>query len=183
METLPYEIINHISTFFTNSDHGNFIIATRNIHTACRDETKKKYATKKGVVHFCKHGDLEMVQYCHRIHLEFTKDAMDLAAENGHLEIVKWLHENRTEGCTTNAMNSAARNGHLEMVQWLHAMHTENRNEGCTVDTMNLAAMNGHLEIVKWLHKHRNEGCTTGAMDWAAMNGHFEIVKWLHAMH
>ncbi len=31
---------------------------------------------------------------------EFSTQAMDLAAANGHLEVVKWLHENRTEGCT-----------------------------------------------------------------------------------
>ena len=26
------------------------------------------------------------------------------AAENGHLEVVQWLHHNRTEGCTTEAI-------------------------------------------------------------------------------
>lgn len=31
---------------------------------------------------------------------EFSTSAMDLAAANGHLEVVKWLHENRKEGCT-----------------------------------------------------------------------------------
>ena len=37
-----------------------------------------------------------------------------------HLEVVKWLHENRTEGCSTYVMNYAAENGHLEVVKWLH---------------------------------------------------------------
>ncbi len=46
--------------------------------------------------------------------------AMDRAAANGHLEVVRWLHANRTEGCTTSAMDDAAKNGHLEVVQWLH---------------------------------------------------------------
>ena len=52
---------------------------------------------------------------------------MDLAARNGHLEVVQWLDTNRTEGCTTSAMNWAAMNGHLKIVQWLHT----NRKEGC----------------------------------------------------
>lgn len=30
----------------------------------------------------------------------FSTEAMDLAAAGGHLEVVKWLHENRKEGCT-----------------------------------------------------------------------------------
>ncbi len=41
-------------------------------------------------------------------------------AKNGHLAVVKWLHENRTEGCTTDAMDDAASNGHLTVVKWLH---------------------------------------------------------------
>lgn len=38
----------------------------------------------------------------------FTARAMDLAARHGHLDVVKWLHENRSEGCTTDAMDLAA---------------------------------------------------------------------------
>lgn len=40
-------------------------------------------------------------------------------AANGHLEVVQWLHENHTEGCTEYAMNDAASRGHLEVVMWL----------------------------------------------------------------
>ena len=43
--------------------------------------------------------------------LVFTTDAMNYAAHNGHLEVIKWLHTNRFEGCSTYAMNSAAGNG------------------------------------------------------------------------
>ena len=52
---------------------------------------------------------------------------MNWASENGHLEVVKWLHSNRTEGCTRRAMDMASENGHLEIVKWLHF----NRTEGC----------------------------------------------------
>ena len=89
--------------------------------------------------------------------LEYTANAMDWAAFYGHLDVIKWLHENRKEGCTTDAMDFAAGNGHLEVVKWLH----ENRKEGCTGDAMDLASENGHLEIVKWLHENRTEECTT----------------------
>ena len=40
-------------------------------------------------------------------------------AENGHLDVVKFLHENRTEGCTKYAMDYASRNGHLDVVKFL----------------------------------------------------------------
>jgi hypothetical protein len=45
---------------------------------------------------------------------------MDQAARNGHLKFLKWLHSNRTEGCSTDAMDDAAENGDLEIVKWLH---------------------------------------------------------------
>ncbi len=49
--------------------------------------------------------------------LLFSVNAMDYAAENGHLEIVQWLHINRTKGCTKNAIDEAARNGYSKIVQ------------------------------------------------------------------
>jgi hypothetical protein len=63
---------------------------------------------------------------------------MDWAAECGHLEVVQWLHLNRSEGCTTNGIDGAAANGHLEVVEWLHG----NRSEGCTANAMDWAAEN-----------------------------------------
>jgi ankyrin repeat protein len=44
---------------------------------------------------------------------------MNYAAMNGHLDVVRWLHEKISEGCTTRAMDYAARNGHIEVVKWL----------------------------------------------------------------
>jgi len=123
--------------------------------------------------------NLRMIKSFYRLKIPFYSKLsyyhMNLAASNGHLEVVKWLHENRKEDCTTSAMDWAASDGHLEVVKWLH----ENRKEGCTTNAMDWAAKNGHLEIVKWLHYNRKEGCTKDAMNWAAYS-YLEIVKWLH---
>ncbi|ETP40863.1 hypothetical protein F442_11859 [Phytophthora nicotianae P10297] len=106
-----------------------------------------------------------------------TQEAMNRAAHGGHLEMIQWLHANRSEGCTKKAMDDAAWYGHFDVVKWLHA----NRSEGCTTEAMDRAAGNGHLEIVKWLHANRSEGCTKTAMDEAARDGHLHVIKWLHA--
>ena len=122
-------------------------------------------------------GHLEVVKWLHENRQEgCTIDAMNWAAGRGHLDVMKWLHENRQEGCTTGAMDYAAEEGHLDVVKWLH----ENRQEGCTTGAMDYAAEEGHLDVVNWLHENRQEGCTTNAMDWAARNGHLDAVKWLH---
>ncbi|KAJ3316236.1 hypothetical protein HDU76_001957 [Blyttiomyces sp. JEL0837] len=105
----------------------------------------------------------------------FTPTTMNLAAKYGCLNHVKFLDENRNEGCSTEAMDVAARNGHLEAVQYLH----ENRNEGCTTNAMDGAAGRGLYDMVKWLHENRNEGCTTKAIDDAARIGCLDVVRFL----
>lgn len=107
---------------------------------------------------------------------KFHEHSLDWAAARGTLEVVKWLSDNSTEGCTTYAMDMAAAHGHLCVVEWL----SDYRTEGCGTFAMDEAACNGHLEIVQWLNKNRTEGCTKWAMNWAAKNGHDEVVKWLY---
>ena len=128
----------------------------------------------------CESGRLEVLKYLHESGTPGGGShgylIMDLAARKGHLDVLRWQHANRQEGCSKDAMNCAAGNGHLDVVQWLH----ENRGEGCTTSAMDHAAHNGHLVVVKWLHENRREGCSTWAMDYAARNGHLNVVKWLH---
>lgn len=73
----------------------------------------------------------------------FSDQAMALAAAQGHLEMVAYLHRSREEGTTTEALDSAATSGHLEVVKFLH----ENRREGCTTRAVNGAASNNHLHV------------------------------------
>ncbi|EFA75320.1 hypothetical protein PPL_11396 [Heterostelium album PN500] len=102
-----------------------------------------------------------------------SKRAMDLACKNGFDNIVIWLHNNRTEGCSTDAFDLACKNGFNNIVIWLH----NNRTEGCTYRSMDYAAEGGFLEIVQFLNENRNEGCSKFAMDNASLNGHFEVLN------
>jgi hypothetical protein len=38
---------------------------------------------------------------------------------------IDYNHHDRTEGCTVRAMDRAASRGHLEVVQWLHSNRSE----------------------------------------------------------
>ncbi|KAH9190491.1 hypothetical protein AeNC1_007526 [Aphanomyces euteiches] len=121
-------------------------------------------------------GHLNVVKYFTEVRpLKCTRLAMDLAARNGHLPVVRYLHEHRSEGCTVDAIDKAAAHGHADIVAFL----TEHRKEGGTRRAMDRAAANGWLEVVKYLHEHRREGCTTSAMTMAALNGHLAVVQWL----
>ncbi|OQS01802.1 ankyrin repeat [Thraustotheca clavata] len=113
---------------------------------------------------------------------------MDYAAEHGHLSIVKFLHDNRTEGCTTKAMDYASGGGHLDVVKFLH----ENRTEGCSTlalsyaldnhhwnDYFEIAAKYGQMDIIKYIHENQSEEFPSRAIDFAAKNGQFDVVKYL----
>ncbi|KAI9994390.1 hypothetical protein PInf_011004 [Phytophthora infestans] len=102
--------------------------------------------------------------------------AIDTAAAEGDLAMVKRLHEDGKWPCTSLAMDMAAANGHLDVVQFLH----ENRREGGTAVGLCSAAGNGHLEMVQWLHQNRScDGCRSLVLDLAATNGHVDVLRWL----
>ncbi len=96
------------------------------------------------------------------------------AAEEGQLEILKWLREN---GAPWNEYTCAwaAHDGDLEMLQWARA-------NGCplSVHTCAYAVWGGHLEVLQWA---RANGCPwdyrTRAN--AAANGHTELLSWARA--
>ena len=93
---------------------------------------------------------MEIVKYLTAIGASCSTSAMDWSARNGYLDIVQWLHFNRSEGCSHNAMDDAALRGHLDIVKWLHF----NRSEGCSYIAMKDAVRNGHIAIVKYLYEN-----------------------------
>lgn len=44
---------------------------------------------------------------------------MDAAATYGHLNVVKWLQENRAEGCTNEVFTEVAKRGRCPMLRHL----------------------------------------------------------------
>ena len=74
-----------------------------------------------------------------------------VAAQQGQLELVKWLCGAGGFAMDGRVMEGAALSGNLELVQWL-------RGEGCPWDEMACAwaAMFAHLKVLKWL---RANGC------------------------
>lgn len=107
-------------------------------------ENRNEGCTKWAIHTAAETGDIEMVKLLHHnVIIEKTPPdyAMDYAAMGGHLNVVKWLHKNRTEGyteyggltsvCTTLAIINAIEGKHLEVVKWLYT----NRHE-CSLDSL-----------------------------------------------
>ncbi|KAL2912489.1 hypothetical protein HK105_208061 [Polyrhizophydium stewartii] len=125
----------------------------------------------------CSSGSLACVEWIHTAHACASVDSMNWAAADGHLDIVAFLHANRTEGCTPDAMDWAAENGHAHVVAWLH----HHRTEGCTPTAMRKAAENGHVAVVAFLHAHRSESTIGEAALCAAAAGKVGVLEWIWA--
>ncbi|RLN95174.1 hypothetical protein BBJ28_00005748 [Nothophytophthora sp. Chile5] len=101
---------------------------------------------------------------------------MNSAAINGHLDAVKWLDANRSEGCRVDTMANAAKNGHLEIVKFLH----KNRGEVNAQFAMTSAIEFGRFEVAQYL---REEGVEGFAFDDDTVFGclSWEMAEWLIA--
>ena len=131
-----------------------------------------------------KDGDLENVKKMIRngvnVHF-FVEEPLCFAAQNGHLEVVKYLISNGAHHHTNHALRWAAFYGHLEVVKYL--VSKENDIHADDEKTLRLAAYNGRLDIVKYLveecgadvHAYYDDG----ALRWAVNNGHLDVVKYL----
>ena len=97
-----------------------------------------------------------------------------VAAQEGHMHILKWLH---SQGCPIegeSVCEAAALRGHLEIIQWVR---TELSWSSWGIDTCANAAKGGHLRTLQWV---RAVGCPWDkeTCDAAAEGGHLETLMW-----
>jgi len=111
---------------------------------------------------------------------EDDSDALIAAAERGYLEIVEYLTEH---GIPVNetAIQAAVDNGHLNILKYLHAKGGD--ISLLNVEFVSGAALNGHLHILEYLHEERGADIHVGGDDClsllAAEGGHLHIIRYL----
>ena len=64
--------------------------------------------------------DYLIVPYIQINNCEDKNDIWNYAARIGSLPLIRMLHNHNVPGCTIDAMDLAAQNGHLNVVQFLH---------------------------------------------------------------
>ncbi|GAM19137.1 hypothetical protein SAMD00019534_023120 [Acytostelium subglobosum LB1] len=125
---------------------------------------------------------LELVEYFHiesfATSLPFaTTAALHIAAMNGDLEIVTFLHLNRSEGITLMTFDAVCKRGHLDVVAYLHE---HGMDGGATPMAFIGAASNGHLDVIKYLMEHcQHVKPTSYAMEQAVRGGHYDTMRYL----
>ena len=103
----------------------------------------------------------------------FGQDIFD-AAKNGHLDIVKYLVDEKKIDIPESAVYRAVKNGHLDVVKYL----VDEKGQDISVDSVFFAAANGHLDMVKYL-VGKGKSIDGEEVSNAAKNGHLDIVKYL----
>lgn len=172
---LPGDIYDAIAAFLPNPDLFHFLVLSRHLSVApylLRRRQHQKWA-RFYLWQLARIGDLQGVQYLHRLGVPFNTEAMDHAACNGHLAVVEFLHGVGAPW-TCRAMNYATRFGHLAVVQFLHRVV----GVPCTADTMCYAATNGHVAVVQFLHGI-GAPYTANTISCAVNNGHLAVVGFL----
>ncbi|CAL6306103.1 unnamed protein product [Bathycoccus prasinos] len=94
-------------------------------------------------------GNMEMVKYCVAKKCPGNEIACACAAENGHLECLKYLREEVKAPWGSETAYLAALNGHLHILEYL----VERKFDEYTEDACENAAMNGQLDCLKYLHE------------------------------
>ena len=94
-------------------------------------------------------GNKEMVKYCVANECPTGTGTCACAAQNGHLEVLKYLHEEAEAAWDLRTATWAAENGHLHILEYLVERKYDKYHEGAC----QLAANNGHLDCLKYLHE------------------------------
>ena len=120
-------------------------------------------------------GNLEMVKYCVANECPIDEDACACAAENGHLEVLKYLREEAKAPWDLRIAEWAALNGHLHVLEYL----VERKFDQYNVFACKYAAENGHLDCLKYLHKTAKAPWDSWAVRDAHKNNRTECVQYL----
>ncbi|KAL2919465.1 hypothetical protein HK105_201111 [Polyrhizophydium stewartii] len=104
--------------------------------------------------------------------------AMDGAATQGNLDMLRWLHAHAHVPCSSRTLIEAADNGHLEAFEWIWETFPTLR---LSAFSLRSAALHGHLWVVESLARRCDERLDI-LLECALQGGHVAIAELLAAM-
>ena len=139
-----------------------------------REEKKCKWDYDT-IITAARQGNLKMVKYCVANECPSGTYACAYAASEGHLECLKYLHEEAKAPWYIQTATWAAENGHLHILEYLVERKYDKYNEWACI----YAAKNGHLDCLKYLHETAKAPWNYLAVRVAHKNNHPECLQYL----
>jgi hypothetical protein len=139
-----------------------------------REEKKCEWDVRT-IIAAASQGNLEMVKYCVANECPSDEWICAYAAENGHLDCLKYLHETAKATWDSSTANGAAKNGHLHILEYL----VEREYDEYSEKTVMVAAECGHLDCLKYLHETAKAPWNYLAVFWAHANNNLECLQYL----
>ena len=139
-----------------------------------REEKKCKWSSHT-IYAAAGQGNLEMVKYCVANECPIDEDACASAAENGDLEVLKYLREEVKAPWDWATAEWAAGNGHLHILEYL----VERKYDEYDEDACMGAVKNGHLDCLKYLHETAKAPWHAEAVYYAHEKNHPECLQYL----
>jgi len=122
-------------------------------------------------------GNLEMVKYCVASECPCDEGACAEAATGGHLEVLKYLHEEAKAPWGSWTANCAASSGHLHILEYL--VERKYQYDQFNTYACQCVAEYGHLDCLKYLHETAKAPWNSEAVRFAHKNNHLECVQYL----
>lgn len=131
------------------------------------------YPTEKLII---KSGNMDLlkliIKKLAQQNTDLTDDAVEIAAESGNLEIVKYLIDEKQSLISNSVLSYAIKSNNIKMVKYF----IEEKNFKPSANDVTLASMRGNMEIIKYLVKKGGE-IDFSAITFAKSN---EIQNYLH---
>ena len=119
-------------------------------------------------------GSIKCLKFAHGAKLKIDGNSLLVGAQNGHLEVVRFLHEVVGKPLNVRAMEHAAQSGNLAMMRYLHS-------KSCpwSAGICSMLADCGKLECLIFAHEN---GCpwTVNACIQAASGGNLACLQYAH---
>ena len=122
-----------------------------------------------------KQGNMEMVKYCVTNECPIDEMARANAAENGHLEVLKYLREEVKWPWDLLTATWAAQNGHLHILEYL----VERKYDEYDEYACSRAAENGNLYCLKYVREIAKAPRDSTAAQSADENGAYQCLQYL----
>ncbi|CAL6381818.1 unnamed protein product [Bathycoccus prasinos] len=139
-----------------------------------REKKKCKWDRRTICAAVCQ-GNLEMVKYCIVNKCPISMLECADAAENGHLECLKYLHEDAKAPWDEYTAIWAAAKGHLHILEYL----VERKFDKYGVCACAFAAEIGHFDCLKYLHETAKAPWDSASVQGAHWNNHTECLQYL----